>query len=631
MYGNTADVKILPQKTATVPVQKNTANPFTTLSKVSDSQFGYLPNQPKNFYGGEWQIGTQTSMMDMMKKKPEEIKAWVKKQMNETSNKAVDNMIENANTWVPITKQMLKVASMWVPEDEVFARVQEMIDNGALFEWLNYEKPVDTSKNLIKDSLTQWAMTLINPLQWLTALSDLKTSFPWLGNIPWYNQVEAWAQWRSEWIVKWVRGTVEWVKDLASAGVQKMNQYNPLISEDERQKRADEYASQSDAMSSFLNRQAEWVSGRTQRSMDESVKEWIPFTVWSELGKIATTAAVTAPLWWAWLLWKAPLLSRVAMWATEWVAWNALYNKASWAEYGDNAGTAGFIGGVIPLAGAAVKWAWRLLNIWKDAKTSAIIKAISEPVNNKNAVNALREWRLTTYWKWGISETLFGAKWATIDMSKKIALASDDILKNIPKPSSKPEVLYTQIGDRVSQLWSDMSNSLKNVDVSWMKWAKNAIVKNINSEFVNNPAVKEILWPSRAKQYVSLMQNIKNAKNADELWQARKTFDMMTPNSIKEINMATASSKDKAIYEAWMWARSLINDTLDNIPFTDANVKENFRTMSSLYNAQGNIEQNIIKKVRDKLWPLSVSSIASKALPRLWAWAAWSAAYALKN
>ena len=48
------------------------------------------------------------------------------------------------------------------------------------------------------------------------------------------------------------------------------------------------------------------------------------------------------------------------------------------------------------------------------------------------------------------------------------------------------------------------------------------------------------------------MQNIKNAKNADELRQARKTFDMMTPNSIKEINMATASSKDKAIYEAWM-------------------------------------------------------------------------------
>ena len=77
IYGNTADVKILPQKTATVPVQKNTANPFTTLSKVSDSQFGYLPNQPKNFYGGEWQIGTQTSMMDFMKKKLEEIKALV--------------------------------------------------------------------------------------------------------------------------------------------------------------------------------------------------------------------------------------------------------------------------------------------------------------------------------------------------------------------------------------------------------------------------------------------------------------------------------------------------------------------------------------------------------------------------
>lgn len=311
------------------------------------------------------------------------------------------------------------------------------------------------------------------------------------------------------------------------------------------------------------------------------------------------------------------------MWAAEWVAWNALYNKASGGEYGDNATTAGFIGGAIPLAGAAIKWAWRLLNIWKDAKTSAIIKAISEPVNNKNAINALREWRLTTYWKWGISETLFGAKWATIDMSKKIALASDDILKNIPKPSSKPEILYTQIGDRVSQLWSDMSNALKNVDVSGMKWAKDAIVKNINSEFVNNPAVKEILWPSRAKQYVSLMQNIKNAKNADELRQARKTFDMMTPNSIKEINMATASSKDKAIYEAWMWARSLINDTLDNIPFTDANVKENFRTMSSLYNAQGNIEQNIIKKIRDKLWPLSVTSILWKVAATAWLWAAW--------
>lgn len=414
IYGNTADVKILPQKTATVPVQKNTANPFTTLSKVSDSQFGYLPNQPKNYYGGEWQIGTQTSMMDLMKKKPEEIKAWVKKQEKDTRNNIIEWVMSKMDTGEPITANEIRTMARWANEDDLWDALDSAMAEWAMIEWLNREKPVEVS--------------------WIDKF---------LRKIPWVTTLQQWISWASSWVMKWVWATIQWLWDAGNRVASQAERINPFNT-----------SGDGSWLFSTPESRAAWVAWQQQfgtdlnTAVDENIatplmdrynssvatedRNSTPFAVWQELGKIWVTAAATAPLWWAWLLWKAPLLARVAMWALEWVAWNALYNKASWAEYWDNAKVAGWIGAAIPFAWA-VLWAGARM-FWKKAEALAV-KWLLNASDAKKVVQQLAEtgqgdvWSL---WRWALDKWIAwkSEQWA-ISALKEIARAARSTVKSV--------------------------------------------------------------------------------------------------------------------------------------------------------------------------------------------------------
>ena len=73
-------------------------------------------------------------------------------------------------------------------------------------------------------------------------------------------------------------------------------------------------------------------------------------------------------------------------------------------------------------------------------------------------------------------------------------------------------------------------------------------------DFLKEPSVQEFWGNANAKKVKALTDEILNAKNADEIRQARKEFDALTPESIKNIT-ALSDAKAQVLNGFWKEAR----------------------------------------------------------------------------
>ena len=571
LYGNTKPITLKElEKSATVAKQsKQKSNKpatndaqnkyYASLQKATSSPFWFMQNQPKNIYGWDAQIWTPESFAEMKKQWLWKVKQNVQNTYKDTRNKTIEWVMNKMDTWDPITASEVRLMAEWANEDDLWDALDSAMAEWAMIEWLNREKPVEVS--------------------WIDKF---------LRKIPWVTTLQQWISWASSWVMKWVWATIQWLWDAGNWVASQAERINPFNT-----------SGDGSWLFSTPESRAAWVAWQQQfgtdlnTAVDENIatplmdrynssvatedRNSTPFAVWQELGKIWVTAAATAPLWWAWLLWKAPLLARVAMWAAEWVAWNALYNKASWAEYGDNATTAWVIGGAIPVAGNIIKWAWRLLWVWRNAA----------------ARNAIQSADNIVAWWWSRIE-----QWSKVLEDSNLAKMRDTIQPNMTArelAEARAKWLTTKSGILWKIVALPDSNNINQIKTAFNIWIKewgdiqsninkamDYIAKNWNAkrEFLaaSNGLVSpnEVSWMlSRIEKpldvvgdseriYESIIENAKKLISQSDgtlLWldDARVAFDDLISKRYPNLYNNPATSSMKETVQA---VRSMINEQI---------------------------------------------------------------------
>ena len=269
------------------------------------------------------------------------------------------------------------------------------------------------------------------------------------------------------------------------------------------------------------------------------------------------------------------------------------------------------------------EWVTWLAVIWKALTRRAAKKGIEEIVWSKGTqrqmAEAISEWRVKPWATW-IKKFLF---WSSPEVIEKqgIQNAARTITSEIKNPAYKqPTKLFTQIDDLISTKANSVANDLK-----WLKiWSftkdKANTYKLIQNWIIKNDAVNKLMTPKDIKSLNLAIDNIKQAKTAGQLRDARKSLDLATPDSVKK---ASAISSDILQYRNAIWkqARWEINDLIEAsaTKYGKASVKNVFRSMSELYQAQENILSKAWNIVKETKWLLSWENIKKAAV--LW----WSA------
>lgn len=257
----------------------------------------------------------------------------------------------------------------------------------------------------------------------------------------------------------------------------------------------------------------------------------------------------------------------------------------------------------------ALKWLAK-----KTAIKEWVLDLIGAKWNQKQMAEAIAEWRVSPWATW-IKKFLFWSKPKVIE-KWSIQEAGKTILKEIKNPAyDKPTVLYDQIDNLIETKARWISNELKWLKIwSFTKDKANA-TKLIQDWIVNNSAVNKLITPKEINNIKSAVQSIKSAKTADELWNARKLLDLATPDSVKK---ATSVSSDILQYRKAIWsqARWEINDLIEKSAekYGKKWVKDTFKSMSQLYQAQDNILSKAWQLIQETQWLLSKWNIKKAAI-----------------
>ncbi len=256
-----------------------------------------------------------------------------------------------------------------------------------------------------------------------------------------------------------------------------------------------------------------------------------------------------------------------------------------------------------------ITWtAWNNSSIWKKGKK--VLDIVSESENAKQTKIALKDGRLVDNSRSKVGEFLFGTKkWPKVLPSQRSVESAGTILTEIPKASTKPIKLFNQIGSKVDEIWGQLWDKLKTVDVSMLDDQKLKAYSKLD-DFLKEPSVQEFWGNANAKKVKALTDKILNAKNADEIRQARKEFDALTPESIKNIT-ALSDAKAQVLNGFWKEARWEVNNLLDEVAnnTSDLSVKKALKTMSNLYHGQNNILDKIGQTTKAKKGIINASNI----------------------
>jgi hypothetical protein len=333
--------------------------------------------------------------------------------------------------------------------------------------------------------------------------------------------------------------------------------------------------------------------------------------VWKNLPSFAATA-------WLWSIWWA-FVPRVIKWAGAWaIGTQANTLLTEWRL-------------ATPKETAIWAWVWAVLwwsfggKVQKQKKVLNLIQE-SDTIWNKRA--ALPRWWINKQSK--LNEFLFWTD-KVVKPSQRSIDASKTVVDQIKWVSTKdPQRLYTQIDNKIWEIAQPLSNDLKTI---WVKWT-NKTTTDVISKLKDLSTEMSDISKITSKKITTLWANIKKATNADEIRNWLKQMDKVVPENIKKwLNL---SGKDQVIYDAWRTARSAGNDLLEEIADKTTNIpiKQSLKTMSNLFHAKWQIQQNIGKLTPTKTWALKKiwrlaknlwgTVIAGKILQKLWVFWWWN-------
>lgn len=225
-------------------------------------------------------------------------------------------------------------------------------------------------------------------------------------------------------------------------------------------------------------------------------------------------------------------------------------------------------------------------------------EVIAEPRTAKTARLALAEGRIEPA-KRGFVQKLFGGKEGEIIPTVKIQKASNIIQRDIPDLDiNNPQKLFKQVKALGINKSKKLAPALKEVALPTDKVDEFVkIATDIEENVLNNPQIKNLLTGKEKKSVKEFLDNLLDAKNMDEFWQARIKYDKTVPSGVKQAT-ELSDSVTQFRKDFWLETRGEMNRILDETT-QGIGVSDEFAEMSALFEAQ----QNIIQRAPELLKP----------------------------
>ncbi len=231
----------------------------------------------------------------------------------------------------------------------------------------------------------------------------------------------------------------------------------------------------------------------------------------------------------------------------------------------------------------------------KSAKdTNAVAEIISPKITSAETQNAINEGRVTR----GSDSAVFGKAPDVVAHSEQIMRSADVISQEIPNAAKMNDV---QINSSIDKWISDTSEKLKpemaktpvsseTVDKVTSTWEDLKSKQASTPEFLDNKAGNEAFQ----NKFENYLNQSKNAKDLNEVWDVRKAYDDSIPKNVK--NATTNSSPVLQDRQAmWLQNRAILNSTIHDVSTgLGETSRDAFSKMSDMYEAK----QNILQKAK---------------------------------
>lgn len=316
------------------------------------------------------------------------------------------------------------------------------------------------------------------------------------------------------------------------------------------------------------------------------------------------------------LMWPASTIGGwIARWAIQWaVTW-------AWATQLWSVVSQGEPASALATAWWAALWGIIGWTIWwvQQAKVGKLQRLITEPETSRNIKKAAEQGRIKFK-----SKTLFWQKPAEITPTEKVANAKGILEKELPNISTKnPQKLLNNIENLWLKRYTALSDKLKKIPVWSMTKVKADITKQMDSIIKDSEWSKFFAGSGKTKQFQTVINDVKVAKTADDIWRARIEFDNLFPESVKTFKPTSFQAETlRGLRQDIRWQ---MNNGLDNIvrEYGDDIVKWGFYDMSSLMEAKENLLANMPRLVK---WAtgLITKKDALKFILIGWLWTFWA-------
>lgn len=219
---------------------------------------------------------------------------------------------------------------------------------------------------------------------------------------------------------------------------------------------------------------------------------------------------------------------------------------------------------------------------------------------------AFREGRVVV----GEKGVLTGEKADFVIPSAKEVNTAKVVEKYLGKDIAKKDVSFAHkaVGDQIEVIAKDLApelkaikadkNSVKSLKTKQKKLAKEQLDDPIAAQYEKSAEKAQAQFEKVINRLEDKAK--KNELSLDDLWQARKDYDLGVKSRIKTAP-DTAESQVLMQKDIWLENRSLLNDMLDEqAKKLGTDVKEAFSDMNALYNGQSILETNFKFQAKDK-------------------------------
>ncbi|RLI72286.1 MAG: hypothetical protein DRP02_02410 [Candidatus Gerdarchaeota archaeon] len=234
-------------------------------------------------------------------------------------------------------------------------------------------------------------------------------------------------------------------------------------------------------------------------------------------------------------------------------------------------------------------------------KGKRVQEKIKEPETARTAREALGQGRVDPA-KRGFWQKVIGGKKGKIIPTEEVDRATDVILRDIAKPdTSNPQKLFNQVKDTGIQKAKKLKPKLQKIPVD--DTARGQIddaIKIMEEEVLKDERVFSLLSGKEKKAITRYVEDLKNAKNLDEIWEARTKYDRSVPKNTKQAtDLSDSTLQDRQT--AWLDSRRHGNKILKEATegLEDISIVDDFADMSSLFE----VRQNMIQRAPELLKP----------------------------